>query len=942
MTNIHPHKGYLNTVFHLHASGTENTRYSIAKVEETGLKSIIDGTLIPNTSKPININEPGTFKVEFSDGSSAEIVVEDGYKFGGSNHKASFVFDQCPWAFVIMRDRTYFYNRETHSSYVENISPDKITEISKDYVILENNSQEEKTIYSLEEERPILCISNIVAYNQYGIIWHEKDVDDSQKMCVFSFESRVCQKFDYALYAYDKSSRRLITSFGNDITHRELGKSDTIYHDNTIQVEGEVVSIVAPNLVITYNERPNVHKIQVYDAIAGSILKEVPLNGYLSRVHDNTRIDRYDRLNLLKEANLSLLKIPEAIVCATYCEVYFYPCSWDVFYTVRTYRQTKSTDSCVEEREEAFLYSFNSDLRVKIKQPNMTLATYLDAVCLYNDQESFIKSKNYPGSEYNSTGKIYKENDRTFLWDKDVLYVLTNTGSWKKKGEYKLDFEKYSTCGIVKDLSANSYRFLNGVELGDIAYERQESPTISAMIRTNNYFLFPKKGYLYCQQLSVPDVVSAGLHYGLSVKRNNSVIFFERKSNRYNETAILKDLLDTSNYRDVLLSEDGNKFVYNNGSQYIVRDIKTSETQTFDKFPFIKHVNGIRPLFSTPSSLQPRLVNPVTRQLIDCNSLLKYHFISPDGKLYAETQLEKYIEYCYRRDGSPISQSDYYDLLSKCTYPAGDDSKSAKWLEANEARQTLINDNLDYFTSAYKNKSILKKKIEFLVKDASARYFLDEIIERKGVAVIRHAADDSEAMRINLGIPLSYINYVSFSYDSKYVAIAGYRNDGHHNGGLLLIHDIVHNQTVFKENTKRAVWNVAFSKLGALASYTSNPFTFYFNDEGKYEASDSVIAGRNFLTFSPDGKYYALSSQGYVSKYDRLGNVQSNWGHQPSCLVEVRSSDKVIKVFSDLSDKGISDSSCGKSVASVSFSNDNKHLMMSGNDGVVIIRNLNL
>ena len=133
-----------------------------------------------------------------------------------------------------------------------------------------------------------------------------------------------------------------------------------------------------------------------------------------------------------------------------------------------------------------------------------------------------------------------------------------------------------------------------------------------------------------------------------------------------------------------------------------------------------------------------------------------------------------------------------------------------------------------------------------------------------------------------------------------------------------------------------------------MASYTSDPFTFLATNESEYDNDfkSMLIERRNFLTFSPDGIYFALSEQGYVSKYDKYGNVNPGWGHQPSSLVEVRLTNQASIEglrFSDISDQGIADvATKAASVASVSFSNDNKRLMMVGNDGVVIIRNLHL
>ncbi len=84
--------------------------------------------------------------------SSIEIEVKDAIKFGGSKHKNSYVFDETPWCFIVMKDRTYFYNRENGEEYVENISPDQISYINKDIVLLSNDNHNEKTLYSLPEQ----------------------------------------------------------------------------------------------------------------------------------------------------------------------------------------------------------------------------------------------------------------------------------------------------------------------------------------------------------------------------------------------------------------------------------------------------------------------------------------------------------------------------------------------------------------------------------------------------------------------------------------------------------------------------------------------------------------------------------------------------------------------------------------------------------------------
>ena len=151
---IHPYKGYLNTEFQLFSQCCEPISFVISSKNDA--TEMIDGVLNPNEPFRIKMPQPGSYDVHFGDDSTTEITVEDGYRFGGGQHKKNFIFDTCPWVFVVMHDRTYFHNRETNEEYVEVLSPDTIIEVSKDYVLFKNDGQKEETLYSLIEQKPII------------------------------------------------------------------------------------------------------------------------------------------------------------------------------------------------------------------------------------------------------------------------------------------------------------------------------------------------------------------------------------------------------------------------------------------------------------------------------------------------------------------------------------------------------------------------------------------------------------------------------------------------------------------------------------------------------------------------------------------------------------------------------------------------------------------
>ena len=207
---IHPHKGYLNTNFNVHVQGHEE-EYSVYQKGDCDKCSIATGIVRPNEPHVLNIAQPGDYVVSFSDSDEINIHIEDGYKFGGSTYKTSFIFDDCPWCFVVMHDRTYFYNRETKRSFVEPISPDKITEINEDYVIFENDKQEERTIFSLVEEKPILCITDIVTFNRSVVVWKECS-DNKSELCIYVLgtEPNAIDKFVFDGYIVDNEHDNII------------------------------------------------------------------------------------------------------------------------------------------------------------------------------------------------------------------------------------------------------------------------------------------------------------------------------------------------------------------------------------------------------------------------------------------------------------------------------------------------------------------------------------------------------------------------------------------------------------------------------------------------------------------------------------------------------------------------------------------------------------
>ena len=106
--DIHPHKAFLNTEICI-----TNNKYDTITITEKKTKKqyVIMGNSSYKTKLPA-----GQYSFCYSENNYEQIediLVEDAIKLGGSDMKKTFVSEKTPWVTIVMKDRTYFYNRET-------------------------------------------------------------------------------------------------------------------------------------------------------------------------------------------------------------------------------------------------------------------------------------------------------------------------------------------------------------------------------------------------------------------------------------------------------------------------------------------------------------------------------------------------------------------------------------------------------------------------------------------------------------------------------------------------------------------------------------------------------------------------------------------------------------------------------------------------------------
>lgn len=857
---VHPKVGYLNTEFTICVIPDANTNTEINRIEiyrnnisvkgidegEIGLVKTIDN--INGDTIKIKLESAGLYNICTGD-DCVRVVVKDAIRFGGSQHKGSYIFDDTPWCFVVMRDRTYFYNRDTKQQYVETISPESIDAINENVVIFKNTKYNEFSLYTLINHRVF------VSYSKGEIVgkkWLVAEDNENQKLCIVSFTNdEICRRYiQYDSYEIDKDRNSIYTICNNVVSIFSLDEMAIIkektFNGSTLMFTNNHYIIVKlrDRIFDLYNvfDFSYISRIEL-DNIVDVIDKHVLIDNKTS-IEINQQFDRIIQQHSLSSIGAIQLKISSIEdICITNNKVYF---------------KEKITTRYIDPYGKCqYRWEYN------IKCGSETIFASRECIrCISLEGETIVG--------VNSNNKHFRiDKSNHIIWE-DSSSINCITESHKD---------------LVNQIIPPQY--------------------VKAISQSKKYALSISGSYVYIHKLA------------------NDV---------YSKEEILSSLFDSSKYGNVLLSDDGDNIIYQDKKQLYLKSVRTGDTSPFPNVEFISHNNGYRPLISFDQYRRPRIIDPITRQTIDGRFLAEYTFVSPDGKLYAETNQS--VKYYHKLKEMYISKIEYDSIIIcyECLYAT---TPQEKRLEIIKKRRLLLE----------QYPQLLSIKNFDNIPDIR-----DYIVEKQGFVVINKINGDSSDIiqEVPLGKTLWFLNYVSFSYDNRYVAIAGRYpdntyDDGKSIGGLFMIYDLLNRNVIYRDADGDACWRALFTMDNKVASYSSTPNTYLCKIENT-NLSSNTLYGKSFLTFSPDGKYMALSEQGYIRCNMEKNGIE--WGHMPSTNVYVRQVDNpdiiLMPVINDLSDHGVGDTHIKCTTASCSFSIDNKKLMMVGRDGVVIIRNLYL
>jgi len=430
---------------------------------------------------------------------------------------------------------------------------------------------------------------------------------------------------------------------------------------------------------------------------------------------------------------------------------------------------------------------------------------------------------------------------------------------------------------------------------------------------------------------------------------------------------ILHNTFDTSHYASAYFTSDGKNVVLQiNETEAQLLGFEDFTLNSFDieglTLPRLAGFNGYKPEIEIVDCRKPVWRDPISLVKVRPQEFSDHIFMSPDGVFSADNNFKMIVK--DRLRDKDITLDEYSKLFKEYDFQRNDseEDKSRKIAHRKDLLTKYGKDSLfKYIVERYSNlintsdripENEKSERIEWAVNSEVDEYinkrdtFTSLFLDKLGYVIYRNNSTNEEK-KILIGRSVYFLNYVSFSYDSRYLAFAAKmkRDDFRlSEDGVFVLYDLKENKEIIRQDHGQdlyAVWMTMFSKNGDVAYYDSRADAYVMTKDSHYKDIEK-IGGKSLLCFSPSGKYIAFSDQNYI---DYTHHPNANWGHQPSGNIFIHSMKDVKTCLEDHNDFGegiVGVVSRAGSVASAAFSCDERRLMAVGDDGVVVIRNLHI
>ena len=511
------------------------------------------------------------------------------------------------------------------------------------------------------------------------------------------------------------------------------------------------------------------------------------------------------------------------------------------------------------------------------------------------------------------------------------------------------DLLKCSRIAINQhSLEANSFNYLNSCK-----FEKGYALT------HDNLVFNPKTLEIKSAVIGKIESQSTKLNKILSRRENILMLsIFNVESRIYD---VVEINIEETIFKETYLSPDGQFLVFKDDTnEYYYYDIEKQKKIHFISGSFIGFNKDGSLITSNSDAKEPkrtaRIIDPKTFQDITPPNYRYYRFLSPDGKLYSETSTETRLINLF--DNSIVSAHTFAKMCKELKEPSVF-NPIKDWEKSLE----IVRKNRELY---FENNKMQLEKLGITSIDQIAS---NKIIKKERFVKIGIVGTDISA-EVTILDDIQFFNYAAFSHDNKFFAYVGKPVENANYRGFIHIREInFDKQNSTLECSRKsyltkyppyATWVCGFSKKGYFATYDSTPVTYCLKVDEEildYQITDielsqnsllynhwvfkpneiiAEIKGKNFLCFSPSGKYLALSEQGY----DPL--TIGGYGHQESNVVHIANPETGEILNSFTGHGGVLKETRSSNVAFVAFSEDEKRLMTLSKDGVIFIRDISL
>ena len=899
-----------------------------------------------------------------------EVYIEDAIKLGGGRIKGAFVFDDNPWIFVTTKDRLYITNKETKEEKLEySITPDSIKDLGKQYAFEHFQyflfqTKNDYAVYDVLYGKIIYSFDNHI-YSNYRLVIYKKEngievYDFRQKKVVVYFEGQYSfgNKFYFVkerkLYGLNTSS-----SFINVIDFvEEIGEEDLLLGNYLLKLEKDYSEKKEYSYFGLGNGENNMNKTKLIFPYYIENWKGEDTKSF-QRTRDSYNKFKEENKGLLSDnSNIKSMCIGVRInrslyewenhshMITLYGEIVAYPALTHAIPFKLKGIEGEALDFSDATIEPATPCPDDGGTEMEYGEPEcelnkgeILLGKSLSGNLLITKEDNNLYLRNIKDKSRNEIlNNSFDSSNYTnayFTSDGKSIVVQLNNNEGKILGFEDLNMIHFDVDGftVSRNEGFNSNNFINHKSAKALIIEHNSLIEVAKKPNDNGHRFFtcgknpdgtPRIGYIpenAAQRWFVPEATLDEFQYVEIVRDKNGVPFKDAQGNpRPMPCLMLVGNSDTSSMNFTVAGNEG--------------------------------FNGYKPEITILDGRKPVWRDPISLAIISEKDMSKHIFMSPDGKYSADINMK--TVYYDRLEEKEITFDElclkkaHYDWN---TYASDQEKKdkieSRKELLKNYDKDLLFKHILSYGWGNRETENLINYYLE------GSETFTPLFIDRLGYVCYRKNQGDE--CRILIGRSVWFLNYVSFSYDSRYLAFGAKMNEDefrHSKEGVFVLFDLERRKEVIRQENEilldsqfqhsielEAIWMTMFNKTGDVAYYDSHPNAYLVTAKSNYKETKKA-EGKSLLCFSPTGKYIALSDQSYI---DYAHHPELKWGHQPSGNVYIHSTncfEQCLEHYNDLGD-GIEGVACqAGSVSSAAFSQDERRLLVVGNDGVVVVRNL--